>query len=187
MHIGSGGLRRVLAGFVICAAAGCGGSGSPTFSTSLPASASVNTLSSTQDKQLCDETTSFLEMILQSPEFCHVMSVSFAASDAASNTGWTDAQIQSDCNTFAQLCQLLQSGGTTTSTCDPSNCMVTVGQLTTCFNDTGVAFQHYGSTLPSCGSLTRATVANLGPGPEPASCAIVSANCPGIQTAPSTN
>src|SRR5262249_10262572 len=119
MRIQSGSLGTVLAGFVICAATGCGsGGGTATFSASLPASATVDTLSSTQQKQLCDEGTSFLEMLVNNPNFCHFTGVSAAASDAASNADWTDAQIQSDCTMWSQFCQELFSSGPTSTSCD---------------------------------------------------------------------
>lgn len=186
MHMGSRGLSVLLAGFVI-GGVGCGGgSGKPTFSSSLPPSATVSSLSASQQKELCDEAISFDEMLLRSPNFCHAFSVSIAASDAASNADWTDAQIQSDCSMWTQFCDALQSSGQSTSSCDPSNCMVTVAQLTTCMNDTGAAFQQYASTLPSCTALTRATVASLATAPAPASCAVVSSMCPSIDTGGNT-
>jgi len=183
MHIGSRGLGTVLLGFVICEAAGCGGgSGTPTFATSLPASATVETLSSSQQQQLCDEAASFGEMLLRSPGFCHAMGVSAAVSDAASDPSLSDADIQNECTTFSRFCQAALSYGTSSSTCDPSNCAVTVGQLTTCMNDTGTAFHAYAASLPACSALTRAVAATLGSGPQPASCAIVSQQCPGVDT-----
>jgi len=188
MHIGSRGLGTVLLGFVICEAAGCGGgSGTPTFATSLPASATVETLSSSQQQQLCDEATSFGEMLLRSPGFCQAMGVSAAVSDATSDPNMTDADIQNECSTLSQFCQVTLNYGTSSSTCDPTTCAVTVGELTACMNDTGTAFHAYASSVPPCSALTRAMIATLGPGPNPPSCAVVSQQCPGVDTGNGTS
>jgi len=147
----------------------------------------VDTLSTSQQQQLCDEAASFAEMLFRSPGFCHAMGVSAAVSDAASDPNMTDADIQNECNTLSQFCQVALNYGTSSSTCDPSTCAVTVGQLTTCMNDTGTAFHAYAGSLPACGSLTRAVAASLGTGPSPASCAIVSQQCPGVDTGNGTS
>jgi hypothetical protein len=174
----------------MCVATSCGsgsGTGTATFSTSLPAAATVDGLSSSQSNQLCSAVTSFLEMLLKSPGYCRVTGVAVAASDAAMYPDWTDAQIQDDCNMWSQFCQAILTDGTATSTCNPNPCPVTVGELTACLDDTGAAFNRIASSAPTCGSLTRATIPSFGGQATPASCAPITAQCPGINTGSSTN
>jgi hypothetical protein len=195
MNLGTRGWSGLSAAVIMAIAAGCSssGGGGATFSTSVPSSSQANTLTPAQTTQLCNDLNSFANKELKSLNFCQVVGVLQAASDAMSDSTLTDSDLQTECSQFVTLCNALfntPDAGTTTSSCDPSMCTATVGQLTTCLNDQAVAAQKYSQMLPSCSMATRARLATVNPdaGPmDPASCTSLPAGCQDVSVGTSTD
>jgi len=161
-----------------------GGSGNGTFSTSVPSTTKLNNLSSGQATQLCSDFTSYATSTL-TPDFCRESGLL----GALLGGGTTDAQLQAACTAAYNNC-LASDGGATTTMCDPtmlasnsgsSTCTATVGDLTSCLNDSTAPLR----ALPTCSTLTAASLAALsmdgGSSTTPASCAPVN-GCNGVST-----
>ncbi|HEX3901549.1 MAG TPA: hypothetical protein VH853_01795 [Polyangia bacterium] len=173
----------------LAAAVGCGGgSSSSTFSTSVPSTSPVDTLSPTQTTQLCDDVDNYLTKQVTSQSACQLAAVEATAEEAAQNTALTDQQLQAECTAFIPLaCALLTTdagaaspdGGATT--CGTAGCTATVSQVSACVNAVGPAFSQWEAMFPSCSSVTRAKLAavSLDAGPmEPATCSALDSICP---------
>src|SRR5450432_171030 len=188
-------LSRILGfGSVVTVAAlmGCGGggggAGGTTFTTSVPAGTKLTALTPAQAMQLCNDFSAYGTKALaaENTGLCKLSGLLAAAFSG----GTTDAGLQAACTQGYNSCLGADGGVTTTSSCDsttfsgePSTCQATVGDLQKCTSDeTAATNQIYGS-LPSCSTLTAATLASAlsadaGAGPaEPASCAQFDATC----------
>ncbi len=168
---------------------GNNGGGAP-FSTSVPAGTKLTSLSQTQAQQLCNDLDSYTSRTL-APALCKELGIESAVFAAAfATTPPSDSDLQAACTQAYNAC-LHPDGGTTTTNCDPtsltgepSTCQATVGDLTTCANDQGAAFQQASASIPSCATLTAASLAAFasadagtsGPA-EPASCAKFDSTC----------
>jgi hypothetical protein len=79
------------------------------------------------------------------------------------NPNATNAQIQAACtqaDADAGTCLFTANpdGGTCTLGSFPSTCEATVADYTKCLNDTVTSYKQFGATIPSCSSLTVASL-----------------------------
>jgi len=178
----------------VSALAGCGGGsgggggGSGSFSTSLPSSSPVDTLSPSQATQLCDDINNYVSKLITTQNACQLAAVEVAAEAAAQDSTLTDQELQEECTAFAALaCSTSADAGVTgvdggTSSCgSTAGCTATVGQVSDCLNAAGPALSQWEAMFPSCSSITRAKLASLqlDAGPmEPAACTILDNDCP---------
>jgi hypothetical protein len=145
---------------------GGGSSGSGPFTTSVPSSTPLTGLSGAQQTQLCKDFTAYADTTLV-PALCKSVGLLLAAFSG----GTTDADLQTACAAGYASC--LASDGGATVTCSPnatpSTCTATVGDLTACFNAQSAA----AAQIPSCSSLTAASLASaLGDGGSSATPAV---------------
>ncbi|MES1165419.1 MAG: hypothetical protein ABUR63_06675, partial [Verrucomicrobiota bacterium] len=100
----------------------------------------------------------------------------------------SDADLQAACAAAYTSCLNPDGGTTTSSNCtsnEPATCQATVGDLKTCLQDSNTAYQSATASIPSCSSLTAASLAaaaanggDAGAGPaEPASCSKFDSTC----------
>jgi hypothetical protein len=173
-----------------CGSSGSGSKGGGNFSTSVPGNKSIASLTPSEQAQLCHDAEQWSQTSLQ-PSLCKTSAVLTAAFGAAVDSSVSDAQIQMSCTQAYNEC--LTSGQSpdagATSSCqmglsDPT-CTATVAEMTACLNDESAALAQETSALPSCGSLTRASLntatgsdSDAGAADEPASCKIVNMKCP---------
>ncbi len=168
---------------------GNNGGGTP-FSTTVPAGTKLTSLTSAQAQQLCNSLDVYTAETL-GPALCKELGLESAVFlGAFASSPPSDSDLRAACMQGYNDC-LNPDGGTTTTSCDPttfmgepSTCQATVGDLTTCANDQGSAYQQASAAIPSCGSLTAASLAafasndagTTGPA-EPASCAQFDSTC----------
>ena len=174
-----------------------GGSGSGkggatgAFTTSVPAGTKVTALTSSQAAQLCNDIQSYYDNSFQSA--CQASSglpgLEDAYLDLLQNPTASNSELQSVCASDTQDggCSDFVDGGT--DSCDVSNvpatCEATVGDYTTCVNDMTTADRQVYASLPSCSTLTAASLTALfgadgGPDldpPEPTSCSTLYSTC----------
>ena len=165
-----------------------GGGGA--FTTSLPAGTKVTALTTAQAAQLCNDIQSYYDNSFQSA--CQASSglpgLEDAYLDLLLNPTASNSELQTVCASDAQDggCTLVDGG---TYSCDPSvlpsTCEATVGDYTTCLNDRSAASQQFDASLPSCSTLTAASLkaifeadggSSLEP-PEPTSCSTLYSTC----------
>jgi hypothetical protein len=180
---------------------GTGGTSGGTFTTSVPASTKLNAITSAQATQLCADLSTYVQTALIVPE-CKLLAVEFASFGVTAGGTTTDADLQAACAQVYDGC-LHPDGGTSTSTstCDPtslqsepSTCPATVGDFTTCLDDTSAGYQQAAAATPDCDKLTSASLAAFlaslpdggSPVTEPASCTKFDAACPGMSASMST-
>jgi len=163
------------------------GGGGGAFTTSVPGATKLTGLTSAQAAQFCTDGQSFIEHTYI-PTLCSVFTpiqgVNSGYSYLQDNPTATNAQIQAACtqaNADAGACAFTidPDAGSCDITSIPSTCQATVADYTKCINDTTTSFKQFGTTIPSCSSLTAASVSayfaadgggEIGP-PTPAGCA----------------
>jgi hypothetical protein len=174
---------------------GNSGNSTGTFSTSVNSGTKLTALSGAQATQLCTDINSFFDNTLtatlctaQDPDF----GLEAAAAYLEANPSATDAQLQATCAQAAVdggSCRVTGSVDGGIASCDtasiPSTCQATVGDYATCLNATEAAYVQFIAAIPSCGSLTAASLTayfatdgggTVGP-TEPSSCATIDATC----------
>jgi hypothetical protein len=184
-------MRRVTVCVVLGAVAllvGCGGSsdGGSSFSSSVPGSAMLGSLSAGDQQKLCGELESYVSgSTFKSGEIkasCGLAGI-LAATLA---TDQSDAGIQAACKMAYDQCATgINNATADAAQCDlsGSTCTATVSELTACLNADVAAFDSI--SVPSCASLTAANLKNSGPASapaqtEPAACAAIEMKCPNI-------
>jgi len=171
-----------------CSSSSSGGGSS--FNAGLPASESLGSLSDSDAQKLCDAVRSFSSSNSSvSSQVCVFAGLVAAGVQASLNASASDADLRKACSDAESACQKqparhVDAGAATCSKPDAS-CTATVGELQTCINDENAAFQNAASSLPTCGSLTRAQLlSEAGPvstAPQastPASCQTFAQKCP---------
>lgn len=178
--------------------AACGGGAKATggmpFTTSIPASTKVTTLTPSQISQLCSDLTTYIEKTL--PTTCEGTGVLTAILlYRSSSPPPSDAELQNACASAYNDCLRPDAGPTGGFTCGsstfsalPSTCQATVADVQGCLNDRAALYQSMVAAFPSCNSLTVAAISTSGPGsvdasgnaPEPPSCATLNATCKAI-------
>jgi hypothetical protein len=167
-----------------------GGGGA--FTTSVPAGTKVTGLTTAQAAQLCNDIESYFDNTFL-PSVCQASSslpgLEDAYFDLLQNPTASNTELQTVCASDAQDggCSDFVDGGT--GSCDisdvPSTCQATVGDYTTCINDMTTADVQLYATLPTCSSVTAASLkaffeADGGSSfdaPEPTSCSKFDATC----------
>jgi hypothetical protein len=171
-----------------------GGGGA--FTTSLPAGTKVTALTTAQAAQLCNDLESYLNNNLF-PSICKEASAlagpEGAYLDLLENSSASDAELRAACVSAAAMdagnscSDFVADGGAETCNISqiPSTCEATVGDYTTCINDMSSADTQLYASVPSCSTLTAASVtayfaadggASAEP-PEPASCSQIESTC----------
>jgi hypothetical protein len=160
------------------------------FTTSVPASTPLGSLTPDQLTQVCSDVKKYVDGTLASVLTTYECQ-SFALIAAA--TAASDAAAVTACKASVASCDV--GSGTTTDTCtaSPATCTATVGEATTCLNDLGKAVQATASSLPSCDGITVAkataavtALASDGGGglTDPPSCTKLDRECPGSTMIP---
>jgi trimeric autotransporter adhesin len=179
---------------------GTGGTGSGTggttgaFTTSVPSGTKATALTTAQAAQLCSDLQSYVDNNLF-PTLCRAEAASSgpeaAYFDLLENPTATDSELRAACaagGADAGSCLSL-SADAGTGSCDisevPSTCQATVGDYTKCINDSTAADLQFYASVPSCSTLTAASVmayfaadggASAGPA-EPTSCSKFDSTC----------
>jgi hypothetical protein len=156
-----------------------GGSG-PTgggFTTSVPGSAVLGTLSDADASTLCMDLEKSADFKSLSDFTCRAAAL-FAG---LTSPDMTDTGLQMACQASYAEC----SGAPTVGMCAPPvTCMATVAEYTACLNDEVAAANAVSAQLPMCSALKSATfvatVAALPKPASPASCVAVKAKCPDL-------
>jgi hypothetical protein len=159
------------------------------FTTSVPASTPLGSLTPDQLTQICSDVKKYVDSTLGAAATnyeCQTFAV------IAAVTATSDAAAEAACKASLSTCTPVQNG---TATCDasPSTCTATVGEATTCFNDLNTSLQAAAAALPSCNGLTVAkanaaltALSSDGGSPlsDPPSCTKLDAECPGSNMVP---
>lgn len=166
---------------------GGGASGSSVFSSSIPGSESLGSLSDGDKQKLCTELASFKgSESFQSAE----INVSCGAAgifSAAMATDQTDAGLQVACKSAHDQCAtMISSAAADASKCMPpdATCSATVSELSACLNEMVAAFDAL--QVPGCDTLTAASLKDSSTAAQgasqakgPGSCTTFQAKCPG--------
>jgi hypothetical protein len=172
-----------------------GGAGSGgAFTTSVPSGTKLTALTTAQVAQLCTDLGTYVDKNVV-PALCQA-SYSLAGPEAAyldllQNPAATNSELRAICASEvvdAGSCSELGADGGTGS-CNisqvPSTCQATVGDYATCINDETTADLQLYASVPSCSTLTAASLtayfaadggSSANP-PEPASCAQFDSTC----------
>jgi hypothetical protein len=163
--LGFGG-ALVFAALMGCSSSGGSpGSGSGSFTTSVPSGTKLSSLTPQQAMQLCTDFDNYGKNAL-TPDLCKLIAVeSTALTLLSSTTQPSDAMLQTACTQAYNGCLTGDGGLTTTSSCDPSSftgepstCTATVGDLTMCANADLTTTNQELAQLPSCSSVTAANL-----------------------------
>jgi hypothetical protein len=182
----------------------CGGSETPTgtsasgpFSTGIAGTRTLDSLTASELKGLCDASAAFAKTIMTPEMTCHMGAIAFAGLSAMSGTV-TDTQLQQNCTMIYGMCvagggsPTTADAGASTCTSPTGTCTATVAEYETCMNDSKTSLQQTMSAAPTCETLTVAWVrANSGDAgssasADPPSCQVVKSKCPGWQPSGST-
>jgi hypothetical protein len=143
-HTGSGGTT------------GAGGA----FTTSVPSGTKLTGLTSAQQTQLCNDIDNYGRA--ESPTICKatasITGLAAAYIDLLGNSAATTAELQAACTAASQDAGTCGPTGTCNIGSIPSSCQATVGDYTTCINQELTADLQYFDSLPSCGSITAASL-----------------------------
>jgi hypothetical protein len=145
------------------------GTGASTFSTSVTASTQLGMLQSAQQQQLCADLKAFTSSSSVYADAldagCRIAGIVVAGLSNAQ----TDGDLQAACTQAYNACKddagkSSSLGTETAAACEAltSSCTATVAQLTTCLNDMFGALHMALASVPSCGSITRASLADGG-------------------------
>jgi hypothetical protein len=167
---------------------GSTGTGGGTFTTSVPGATKLTGLSSAQVTQFCADGEAFIKNTYI-PTLCSAFTpiegVEAGYLYLQDNPNATNAQIEAACareDADAGTCLFAVNpdGGSCDIGSIPSTCQATVADYTKCINDTTTVDRQFVSTIPSCSSLTAASVSaylatdgggQIGP-QEPTECAV---------------
>jgi hypothetical protein len=182
-----------VAALIGCSSSSSGGGGG-TFTTSLPAGTKLTALTPAQAIQLCNDFFAYEAKAGAEP--CNLVGLegaelAVAEAAAAGTAAPSDAALQMACTQGYNSCLSVDGGGTGTYSCYatstafsgyPSTCQATVGDLQKCTSDENAADNQVYASLPSCSTLTAASLASALPdggigAAEPASCAQLDSTC----------
>jgi hypothetical protein len=169
-----------------------GSTGSGGFTTKVPSATKLTALTTAQATQLCSDVESYLDSTFL-PMLCHASApltgLEAAYLDLVQNPSASNSDLQAVCAGAAGDAGSCSDLGDGTQSCDvssePSTCQATVGDFTKCLDDTSAADAQYYATLPSCSTLTAASVtaffeadggSSFNP-PEPTSCSMFDSTC----------
>ncbi len=144
---------------------GSGGS----FTTSVPSGTKVTGLTAAQTAQLCSDVESYVDNTFF-PAICKagtaLLGPEAAYLDLIQNPTATTSELQATCASAAAMdagdscSNPLSDGGTETCNISqvPSTCQATVGDYTKCINDSTAADLQLYASVPSCSTLTAASL-----------------------------
>jgi hypothetical protein len=172
---------------------GSSGSGGA-FTTSVPSGTKLTDLTTAQGAQLCSDIQRYVDSNVF-PALCRASS-SLAGPEAAyldllQNPAATDSELRAVCASEVVDAGSCSDFGTDggTETCNlsqvPSSCQATVGDYTTCVNDSTAADLQLYASVPSCSTLTAASLTayfaadggSSATPPEPNSCSKFDGTC----------
>jgi hypothetical protein len=163
------------------------------FSTNVPASTSLSSLSPAQLTELCSELSNYLNngaFTKSASDYeCKVLAV------VAGAAAKTDAEAQAACTASYGACKPDAGPAPATGQCTapPATCTATVGDLKACLNAYSTTFATLDASVPTCDKLTVAQAqsslaALAGDGgtglTTPAACVSYQAKCPDSSMAP---
>jgi hypothetical protein len=198
------GFISLSAGFALCVACGGGSDGgtagsagntgsagsnntsNATFSSSLPATEQLGSISDQDSATLCKELSAFEAGATDAKltEFSCLLAGILGAEFVG---GSTDAALQTACKTIYDECLATPADTTTTCTKPDATCMATLGDLEACVNATGPYIDQVNSQIPTCDKLTQATLSTTTSAVSevaPAACTAFKAKCPGSTLVP---
>jgi hypothetical protein len=159
-----------------------------TFSSGLPPSSTLGTLSDSDWAKFCGAASAYAEANSGGVDTSCKLAGITAAGFAALSGAMTDADVQKACtDTFNQCKAATADAGPGTNDCTRkpgASCTATVGEVEACLNDRAAATQAAAASIPACESLTLAQFrmpADAGSGTDtPQSCKVASQKCPGL-------
>ncbi len=176
------------------------GGATGTFTSSVPSGTKLTALSGGQATQLCDDVDNYVNSAFV-PVLCTdiraLLGPQAAYNDLTANPSATDAELRAACAAeLAEAGSCNNIDASVANTCSassfatvPSTCTATVGDYATCVNAIDPSYVQYGTAVPSCGTLTVASLrayyaadggGTTGPAP-PAACAVFnSGSCSGV-------
>lgn len=188
-------VRAAACAFVLAGAACGGGGSSSTFSSGVAPDKTLGTLTPSELAQICQSANAFSQTHLKEAS-CRIAGVLLASFTG----GASDQALQAACKMAYDQCESGQLDGadggssSTTDSCmaPPATCTATVAELESCYNAAIGAINQATAAIPSCASLTQAslstaqTASNLDNTEEPAACKTVDAKCPGFDVSDMT-
>jgi hypothetical protein len=158
-----------------------GGSSGGSFSTNVPGSTPLTSLTPEQQTQLCADVQKYLGG--SSSPVTDYECKSLALATAAQAT--TDPAAQAACKAALAGCTPDASSTTCDVSSEPATCTATVADATTCINDTIAAFAALDAKVPPCDGLTvtqaqtalLALVSNSNAAESPPFCTKYNAEC----------
>jgi hypothetical protein len=183
--------NRAIGMLLLGAFAGCGGGGAGgtlKFMTTLPATTPLGQITFAQLPTICGDIDGYRGQLASDatfrPVLCKYAGIQAAASTVGPNA--TDAQVQQACITAASTCESAPPRPFALLGCSvtpPATCTATVAQYAACLEDSVAAAEASVATIPTCTSLTVATLrasgGTTGTPPPPVSCVTFESACPG--------
>jgi hypothetical protein len=167
----------------------CGGGSTPSsMSSGLDSGKVASSLSASEQKTLCTRANDYFMSLLSKGDTCKMAGLLGAA------LGGGDSSLSDMKSTCSSMYNLCMQGGEmeevdktkTLSDCTKgiSDCSATVGEIETCFNDTGAAYKAAMAELPSCSQITEATMnsTSTSASADPASCKALETKCPNLKS-----
>lgn len=150
--------------------------------TSLCGAAALNTLTSAEALQLCNDTSTYVAGSITRSTGCKYAAIIAAAS----NSSPTEAQLQASCAATENACNqddsVTRPGENTLCSQIPPTCTATVEQYSSCIADEALLFEQGAAALISCSLLTFGNLSTAYDVPnaatEAAGCAALEAACP---------
>jgi hypothetical protein len=177
---------------------GGGGNNGGGFTTSVSGSKMLSGLSPADQTQLCSDGQHYVTTTV-APAQCKELGLLTALELSAANSSTTDAQLQAACTSGYNGCVTdLANPDGGAPTCNfaaltSGNCTATVAELAACLSDTGRAEAQVASAIPSCSTLTSASLnaavtsgGDAGNPANPPSCVTLDTKCPGAMGSMST-
>jgi hypothetical protein len=157
------------------------------FTTGLPATTPLTSLTDDQSMQLCDKLDSYFSPSLKDFDcrFAGIIAVAFSQPPPES-----DAAAQAACKAAYDMCQAAPTETTETCSKPTGMCTATVGEFEACANDSRALLTQALGSFPSCATLTLQDLMDGGGGDmmqamDPASCTTLDMKCPDAPMPPS--
>ncbi|HEY2408395.1 MAG TPA: hypothetical protein VGI10_20450 [Polyangiaceae bacterium] len=182
MAVGAAGLALACGG----STSQSGGSGGPgAFTTGIPSSTPLGSLTPAQATELCQETGQYITNSGGLPIICKLLAVETPLLSGLGGQMPTDMQLQQQCDMQEMQCSSSppQMSDCSNKQAEPSTCTATVAEYQVCLNQIPSVLNGISANLPACSALTAASatqvIAGLGSLTQPAACTTLNAKCPG--------
>ncbi|HEY4156577.1 MAG TPA: hypothetical protein VGM29_00710 [Polyangiaceae bacterium] len=181
-------LLKVVSGAGLALA--CGGStsqsggGPGAFTTGIPSSTPLASLSPAQATELCQETGQYLTNSGGVPIICKLLAVETTLLSGLGGQ-MSDMQLQQQCTMQEMQCSTSppQMSDCSNKQAEPSTCTATIADYQACLNQVPGVLSALSASLPACSALTAASstqlLTGLGTLMQPAACTTLDAKCPG--------